>query len=194
MPSPEDACLVVDGKILYKQTVVPVPQIETPPNITTEIQYSQGADLEAEYAARLIPVQVEVGSGVGEQPYDEKSLEGACNHIPNALGWLERNQHVLRENMVGTVLVGAIENYTERRSPPEGAAAVDYGIVAVYNATVCKLAVAISRGVTVPQAYFKEAEGKCGKVTVGRILAQNFGLDAANWHEVVLWHVTICTS
>lgn len=150
------------------------------------------AALGAEYAARLIPLQVEVESGVGEQPYDEKGLEGACNRIRNPLSWFERNQDVLRQNRVGTVLVGVIENYIERRSPPEGAAAVDYGIVAVYNATVCKLAVAISRGVIVPQAYLKEAEdrgfdddeGKCGKVTVGQILAHNFGLDAADWHKV----------
>jgi hypothetical protein len=158
---------------------------------------------------RLIIQQLEdISSDVGNQPYDEKGLEGACNRIRNAVDWLMRNgKSVLEEKKVGTVLVVGIENYIERKivasivddsidrdqGDDNCTAAIDYGIVMIYNATTMKAAAAVSRGVGVQKAFLDEAEAlgfddeerKCGKVTVGEVLAKYFHVDKGNWHEVV---------
>lgn len=209
--------LQVNGKTLYRQQVLPAPSLENLSAVTTEslippnklgdnillfiptankfkkgaIQATVEASLGKEQRNRLIVYQQNVDSGVGNQPYDEKGLEGAFTRIRNALAWLGRHPEVLKINKVGTVLVGAIENFIQRAG--NGKPAVDYGIVVIYNATRSKTVGSISRGVTVPQEFLEEAEAKgfddearkSGKVTVGEVLARNFDIDAANWHEVV---------
>ncbi|KAF2466211.1 uncharacterized protein BDR25DRAFT_395763 [Lindgomyces ingoldianus] len=217
LPSPQDICLQVGNKTLYRQAVVPAPSSERFPTIATvaptpqdpygenilviiptanqfkkkAVQSRIEAQIGQDKSSRIIIHQQSVDSGVGNQPYDEKGLEGAYNRIRNTLAWLNHNQGILEEKKIGTVLVGVIENYIQRST--DGLSAVDYGVVVIYNATTGKVAGAISRGVTVPQTFLEEAEGqgfndaggKSGKVTVGEILEQNFGIDAANWHEVV---------
>ena len=137
----------------------------------------------------LIPHVQNFDSNVGQQPYDEKGLEGACNRIRNALDWLSDNKQILKDKNVGTVLVAAIENFIQR-----GEVAVDYGMVVVYNATLNEAAAACSEGVPVQQEFLKKAEAwgfddikgrKCGKRTVGKILQEIFGIDGADWHEIV---------
>jgi hypothetical protein len=201
----------VDGKQLLPQAVVEAPPtpINTPTGDLTQLQ-SYGEHVLLFVPTRnefkvtvlekrikdelkgqrnlLIPYSEDLDSGVGQQPYDEKGLEGAWTRIRNGLAWLNNNKHILEEKKVGTVLVAAIENYIQRGEP-----AVDYGIVVIYNATINKVATAISRGVTVPGEFLKEAEAygfdddakKCGKRTVGKVLAETFGIDHRNWHEVV---------
>ena len=142
----------------------------------------------SDFKGRLVIHVQEFDSGVGEQPYDEKGLEGGCNRVQNALIWVMNNNNLLKEEGVGTVMIAAIENYIQKGDP-----AVDYGVVIFYNAMLVKAAATLSRGVTVPQDFLNEAEAggfddkekKCGKITLGKVLEQVFGVDRKNWHEVV---------
>jgi non-canonical (house-cleaning) NTP pyrophosphatase len=132
-------------------------------------------------------------SNVGEQPYDEAGAEGARNRIQNSLQSLEES--VLAEKGIGTVIAASIENFIQRPSDGTGLNPVDYGLVMMYNATSRRSFSALSRGVTVPRAYYELArslggEGLhdeiYGRVTVGEVMAASVGgVDRANWHAVV---------
>ncbi|KAK3987793.1 hypothetical protein QBC44DRAFT_294548 [Cladorrhinum sp. PSN332] len=155
-------------------------------------------------------------SNAGEQPYDSLGPIGARNRIANALTLFTSSPDhlsLLTKHQIGTVIIGAVENFIirnyssnsngeEKKAVP---APVDFGYVALYNATSGKLETGISRGVRVPVEYLKEAESygfedeedededgdgdgerKKGKVTVGEALAANIeGLDKADWHKVL---------
>lgn len=147
------------------------------------------ADLErTNFKGRLVTHVDEFESGVGEQPYDEKGLEGAYNRLRNALTWLMNNEKLLEDERVGTVMIAAIESYIQRGNP-----AVDYGVVIFYNAMLDKAAATLFCGVTVPQDFLNEAEAggfddnekKRGKITLGKVLEQVFDVERRNWHEVV---------
>ncbi|KAK4443853.1 hypothetical protein QBC34DRAFT_416239 [Podospora aff. communis PSN243] len=132
-------------------------------------------------------------SNVGEQPYDEAGAEGARNRIQNALQSL--NESVLVEREIGTIMAASIENFIQRPSEGTDVKPVDYGLVMVYNATTRRAVTAMSRGVTVPRAYYEFArsfgaerghDGMYGRVTVGEVLEANVeGVDRADWHAVV---------
>ncbi|KAH8719557.1 hypothetical protein GQ44DRAFT_712238 [Phaeosphaeriaceae sp. PMI808] len=217
-PEMPDICLQVGSDILYKESIVPAPtHLVFPPinsaralpsskygdNImvfiptenkfkTETIQRMVRAHLGSEQKSRLVVHSRLIPSEVGEQPYDENGLRGAYNRIRNTLRFLEQNEEMLKADRIGTVLIGAIENFIQRSS--DGGSAVDYGIVVMYNATTKKMVGTISRGVTVPQRFLEQAqtegyedeERKSGKVTVGEVLAEIFGVDKGNWHEIIV--------
>ncbi|KAH6619315.1 hypothetical protein B0J18DRAFT_433788 [Chaetomium sp. MPI-SDFR-AT-0129] len=147
--------------------------------------------------------QIPAESGVGEQPYDDAGPRGAFTRVLNAIRTLQADpQHrkALLDGQVGTVIVGAIENFIQRPTGP-GGLAVDYGVVLICRVSLSrtpgataaaewKWSMGVSGGVSAPTEYWKEAEkfgfedkaGKHGKVTVGELLHINAGLDKANWH------------
>ncbi|KAH6894241.1 hypothetical protein B0T10DRAFT_479902 [Thelonectria olida] len=136
---------------------------------------------------------VPADSGVGEQPYNEAGVTGACQRINSALEQLlsEESQKKMKEWEIGTVIVASIENYIQTDDVERP---TDYGVVAFHNHTTNVSRMVYSRGVTVPPAYveraqrfgFDDAQRSHGRVTVGQILAANVpGLDKADWHKVV---------
>ncbi|KAH6650535.1 hypothetical protein F5144DRAFT_588992 [Chaetomium tenue] len=156
----------------------------------------------------LTHLQLPAESGVGEQPYDGAGPRGAFNRVVGAVRALQRQVErgacggVLRG--VGTVVVGAVENFVRRERTAAGGGGkggkvvpVDYGVV-----VFCRLSlvpgeekvgwewrVGVSKGVMVPKEYWRAAEGfgfedkerRHGKVTVGEVLAANLGVDKADW-------------
>ena len=164
-----------------------------------------------------IPLTVPAVSAVGEQPYDSAGPQGAFNRVVNAVRLLgtdplgKDGRAAVRERGVGTVVVGAVENFIVR----PGAAAcgsgyevpVDYGVVVLCRIPLVhdgdsgvqgrpgewEWKVGVSKGVRVPVDYWRAAEGgwgfedeerRFGKKTVGEVLAENVkGLDKADWHR-----------
>ncbi|OCL03249.1 hypothetical protein AOQ84DRAFT_155633 [Glonium stellatum] len=218
-PGPsQNICLQVRDKVLYKQSIVPAPAYPDFPPVIDEpaipstvrgqnillfvptanqfkrkaIQSKLEACLDPDRKSHLIIHQQNVDSDVGNQPYDENGIKGAYKRIHNALSWLEENVSMLEEKKIGTVVVGAIENYIQRSL--DSKPAVDFGVVVMYNATTRTVVGAISKGVTVPKEFLEEAEAegfddgnerKSGKVTVGDVLERNFGVDKADWQKLV---------
>lgn len=156
------------------------------------------------HVAALTHLQIPAESGVGEQPYDEAGPRGAFNRVLGAVRALraeERYARVLGERGVGTVVVGAVENFVrrERERNADGGVVVpvDYGVVVFCRILLgegeeeaeWEWRVGVSRGVTVPVEYWRAAEGfgfedegrMHGKVTVGEVMAANLGVDKANW-------------
>ncbi|GAB1310593.1 hypothetical protein MFIFM68171_00803 [Madurella fahalii] len=128
---------------------------------------------------------IKADSGVGEQPYDAAGARGAYNRVRNAVDQLALAEHqvFLRERRIGTVLVGAVENFIVRYRPPylrQAAPAayeadtlpVDYGLLVLCRVTAAagprahavlgedawEWSSAVSRGVTVPREYWLAAE------------------------------------
>lgn len=142
---------------------------------------------------------IPASSEAGEQPYDDQGILGAYNRINNSLLELPDHLPTSGDGEVGTVIVGAVENFIHRSRDPvtNRETAVDYGAVMLYNATSGELKMGVSAGTTVPTEYWKEAETygfededgerKQGKVTVGEVLAAHFEgqLDKADWHKVL---------
>ncbi|KAL2184033.1 hypothetical protein L209DRAFT_693846 [Thermothelomyces heterothallicus CBS 203.75] len=157
--------------------------------------------------------QVKADSGVGEQPYDEAGPRGAFNRAVNAvaalLGDEERRAALVEDRGVGTLIVGAIENFVLRHGieprPGRSCGPVDHGFVVLCRVSLLdktwEWVVGVSRGVTVPWEYYSaaqklgfedegegEGEGEtktCGKVTVGKLLLANAGVDDANWYQAL---------
>jgi hypothetical protein len=100
--------------------------------------------------------------------------------VEATLRYAETNVPLFEENNIGTVVVGAIENYI--RVSDSNDSATDFGIVILYNATTRKAIHGISRGINVPNEYLLEAkkrgfvdsQRKGGRVTVGTILKERF--------------------
>ena len=164
-----------------------------------------------------IPLTVPADSAVGEQPYDSAGPQGAFNRVVNAVRLLgtdplgKDGRAAVRERGVGTVVVGAVENFIVR--PGAGACGggydvpVDYGVVVLCRIPLVydgdsgvqgspgewEWKVGVSKGVRVPVDYWRAAEGgwgfedeerRFGKKTVGEVLAENVeGLDKADWHR-----------
>ena len=166
-----------------------------------------------------IPLTVPADSAVGEQPYDSAGPQGAFNRVVNAVRLLGADRlgtdgrwAAVRERGVGTVVVGAVENFIVR--PGAAAAAgsgcevpVDYGVVVLCRIPLVydgdsevegrplewEWKVGVSKGVRVPVEYwraaeerwgFEDEEERFGRKTVGEVLAENVeGLDKANWHK-----------
>lgn len=213
----EEVRLQVGDKILYKQTIVPAPSpVKFPPLRTASptpakkfgdniflfiptanvfkkkvIEAKARAQLQKDQQSRLVVFQHDVDSGVGNQPYDENGIKGAYNRILNAILYLDQHPDLLEKNKVGTVLVGAIENYIQRSAT--GGPAIDHAAVVMFNATKQTVVGLVGKGVTVPIDALKEAERfgfddeerRSGKVTVGEVLANEFGIDKADWNKVV---------
>ncbi|EAQ93091.1 predicted protein [Chaetomium globosum CBS 148.51] len=152
----------------------------------------------------LTHLQIPADSGVGEQPYDGAGPRGAFNRVVGAVHALQRQAErgtygeVL--SGVGTVVVGAVENFVRReRAAGEGGVLVpvDYGVVVFCRVSLApgeerarwEWRVGVSKGVMVPREYWRAAEGfgfedderMHGKVTVGEVLAANLGVDKADW-------------
>ncbi|KAK4177753.1 hypothetical protein QBC36DRAFT_125592 [Triangularia setosa] len=162
-----------------------------------------------------------VSSGVGEQPYNEAGIDGAYNRIDHALIATPLEPAVRQVMLLGgitTVIYAAIESFIARPGYPPPAPGekpstepVDYAYILFYNPVARVVKTGVSQGVSVPEAYYDEAQtygfsdplgqriiaksgkGKTspeeaqqnhGKVTVGEIMAANMkGLDKANWHK-----------
>ncbi|KAL2271337.1 hypothetical protein VTJ83DRAFT_708 [Remersonia thermophila] len=155
-------------------------------------------------------LEVKADSQVGEQPYDGAGPQGAFNRVANAANKLFADAEEvkkLREGRVGTVVVGAVENFIERKASytvKHGAkkiGPVDYGVL-----IFCRISLVpscpekervswgepgASGGVTVPVDFmewamrfgFEDDDRKHGKVTVGEVIAANTGIDKADWHK-----------
>ncbi|KAK3357808.1 hypothetical protein B0T25DRAFT_452351 [Lasiosphaeria hispida] len=149
-------------------------------------------------ATLLHPLTVPASSNVGEQPYNGAGPAGAHNRIANALQTLADSagqRAVLAQHGIGTVMAASIENYIQEGAVGVGGEArpVDYGFVLVHNASTGRTVSAVSRGVTVPRAYYEYARSlgtdggeDYGRVTAGEVLTANVpGMDKANWHQVV---------
>lgn len=143
---------------------------------------------------KIHTTRVKAATGVGNQPYDEAGIRGACNRITNALDKLAAEPELadLEGRHVGTVIVASIESFLRKTGVERTA---DYGMIIVHNATTGKTDSTLSQGVTVPVAYIEHAQSfgyedsneQHGKVTAGLILERNVdGIDGANWHEVVV--------
>ncbi|KAL2021635.1 hypothetical protein VTK56DRAFT_6988 [Thermocarpiscus australiensis] len=146
----------------------------------------------------LHPVAVPAESDVGEQPYDCAGPEGAVNRVRNAVARLVAVAdddgdggggrccwRFVEERGIGSVMVGAVENFIVRPSSEQGHAGgsggvdvpVDYGVVVL--CMFCAVGfdgdagaemtgagagrrwewrTAVSAGVTVPVEYWREAE------------------------------------
>lgn len=147
--------------------------------------------------------QIPAESKVGEQPYDGAGPRGAFNRVLNAIRTLQatlEHRKALVDGKIGTVIVGAIENFMQRQPGPDGLA-VDYGVVVFCRVSLMpgagksggkwKWSMGVSGGVSAPTEYWKEAEKfgfedgarkLFGKVTVGELLHVNAGLSKADWH------------
>ncbi|KAH6853960.1 hypothetical protein B0I37DRAFT_19465 [Chaetomium sp. MPI-CAGE-AT-0009] len=163
------------------------------------------------HVAALTARQIPADSGVGEQPYDAAGPQGAFNRVVAAVRALQADaahRAALVEGRVGTVIVGAVENFIVRPGvevgsscEEEGEVPVDYGVVVLCRISVggegeevvpWEWRVGVSRGVTVPVEYWRAAEGfgfedearTHGKVTVGEVIAANVaGVDKADWFK-----------
>ncbi|KAK4232728.1 hypothetical protein C8A03DRAFT_48469 [Achaetomium macrosporum] len=150
-------------------------------------------------------------SDAGEQPYDTAGLNGAQNRVINVVGklgssaeWRGKVEKLLEEHGIGTLMVGAVENFIMRPKMGQTAVPVDYGIIVLCriplagstNSKAWEWEVGISQGVKAPVEYWKFAESfgfddgdaarNKGKVTVGKVLAANVpGLDHRDWHKVL---------
>ncbi|KAK1830701.1 hypothetical protein QBC39DRAFT_353041 [Podospora conica] len=139
--------------------------------------------------ADLVVLTLPVPSDVGEQPYNTAGCLGACNRISNALEALHAPEHdaFLRTNRVGTVMVAAIENYIQVDGVERP---TDFGMIVVHNATTGATRACVSAGVTVAREFVERAQAfgfegnkDYGRVTVGRVLAEEVpGVDEADWH------------
>ncbi|KAK4144412.1 uncharacterized protein C8A04DRAFT_27869 [Dichotomopilus funicola] len=151
---------------------------------------------------KLTHRQIPAKSGVGEQPYDGAGPLGAFTRVLNAIRTLQadpQRRKALLDKRIGTIIVGAIENFMQRPSGP-GGRAVDYGVVVFCVVSLMpgadqsggkwKWSMGVSGGVSAPTEYWKEAETfgfeknvrEHGNVTIGELLHVNAGLDKANWH------------
>jgi non-canonical (house-cleaning) NTP pyrophosphatase len=156
------------------------------------------AILEKSVIARAPPalnvhtIIVPAESDVGEQPYNEAGLAGACNRILNALKKVEDmgSEGLIARYAIGTVIFASIENFIQTRDIERPA---DFGIAIVYNATTGQTSACSSRGVTVPPEYVSRAQrfgtdgnDDHGNITVGQVLAARVpGLEKADWHAVL---------
>jgi hypothetical protein len=154
-------------------------------------------------------LEVKADSQVGEQPLDSAGPQGAVNRVANAANKLfkdDSKMRDLRERAIGTVIVGAVENFIYRHASwtdKDGQTVhgpADYGVL-----VFCRISLVpgcadverirwsqlgVSRGVTVPADFmnfartlgFDDKEELHGKVTVGEVIAANTGIDKANWH------------
>ena len=108
----------------------------------------------------LLVLRRPAASGVNEQPYNDAGARGAQNraqavatHLSSAAG-----NRFLQKHNVGTVLIGAVENYDELRDAKvHGAGPQDIGCIALYNATEQRGTMAWSRGVQLPKGMVREA-------------------------------------
>ncbi|KAL2154652.1 hypothetical protein VTH82DRAFT_3328 [Thermothelomyces myriococcoides] len=154
---------------------------------------------------RLDYCQVKARSDVGEQPYDGAGPRGAFNRVVNAVASLladaDKRAALVERPRVGTLIVGAIENFVLRNRDRDSGDVnpVDHGFVVLCRVSLVDhtwdWVVGVGRGVTVPREYYEAAqelgfededEGEggtrtCGKVTIGQLLSANAGVDNADW-------------
>lgn len=136
------------------------------------------------------------------QLYNKMGIICLLERIGALIEFVSRNSHVLEEDRIGTVVVGAIGNYIQTSSTDTSGA--DFGLVILYNANTQCVVQGTSRGVPVEGEYLQEArsggfwdkEKSKGKIIYGSILKKVFhtaaqrelGADydiAKDWHRVV---------
>jgi hypothetical protein len=137
-----------------------------------------------------------------QQPYNKMGKTCLLERVEAMVEFADQNSHVLRENQIGTVIIGAIENYIHTSSTYTSG--VDFGLVMLYNARTQCIVQGTSKGVPVEGEYLQEArsggfwdgERNRGKITYGEILKKVFheaaqrefgaGYDVAkDWHRAV---------
>jgi hypothetical protein len=84
------------------------------------------------------------------QPYDEGGIKCLTERLRAMISYAKENESSFGERGIGTVIVGAIENYIRDT-------AVDFGAVAFYNVETGMLVQAITQGVPVQRRYLLEA-------------------------------------
>ncbi|OAL42785.1 hypothetical protein IQ07DRAFT_668720 [Pyrenochaeta sp. DS3sAY3a] len=152
---------------------------------------------EAELIVHSEPVKTRV-----VQLYNEGGAISLVKRIEEMTAFIKSNDTFLEENRVGTIVIGAIENYV-RISKMDGSAA-DFGVAILYNTKTHRILQGISRGVPVQKEFLEKARQEGfwdggineGKFTVGEILKIHFddparrkyGQDydiAKDWRRVV---------
>ncbi|PHH64323.1 hypothetical protein CDD81_4680 [Ophiocordyceps australis] len=145
--------------------------------------------------ATIQRLTLKADSGVGEQPYDEAGIAGAYNRINAALDSLQSKTcaHILVSKQIGTVIVGAIENFVQTKNGDS--LPTDHGIIVLHNATQSKTVSCLTSGVTIAPEYvdrarrfgFVNGNQSHGRITVGQIMAAHLGrgLDKADWQKTL---------
>lgn len=137
-----------------------------------------------------------------QQPYNKMGMTCLLERIEAMVEFATWSSHLLKENQIGTVVIGAIEHYIQTSSIDTSGA--DFGLVMLYNVNTQKVVQGISKGVPVEGEYLQEArsagfwdeEKDRGKITYGEILRKifhgaaqrEFGPDydiAKDWHRAV---------
>jgi hypothetical protein len=143
-----------------------------------------------------------------QQPYDDEGTKCMTQRLRAMVIYAKEIECTFEERKIGTVIVGAVENYI--RISTDNKSAADFGIVAFYNAGTGILIQGTTRGVPIELCYLAEARddgifgGKiAGSVTYGNVLDRYFkaaalrvygpSLDiSSNWHEVVCGRSRYC--
>lgn len=137
-----------------------------------------------------------------QQPYNKMGMRCLLERIEAMVEFANQNSQMLKEDRIGTVIIGAMENYIQTSNTDNSGA--DFGIVMLYNANTQCVVQGTSKGVPVDGEYLQEArsggswgeEKDRGKVTYGEILKKvfhkaaqrEFGTEydiAKDWHRAV---------
>lgn len=113
------------------------------------------------YARVGISIEIrgyEAESGIGEQPVNEQTIEGARNRI-----------HDVNTKIEGLDRIASIENGIFR----EGEQWVDRAVVVIYNPNTAQEHIGYSEGVVFPEEYVERARQIGLKtITVGQVMAE----------------------
>ncbi|KAG7292867.1 hypothetical protein NEMBOFW57_002912 [Staphylotrichum longicolle] len=164
-------------------------------NLLTTRLAAEQADRKELARVAVSHLTVKADSGVGEQPYDAAGPRGAFNRVVNAVrdlaagGGGGKHGDVLARERIGTVVVGAVENFLLRETGKEGgkdgeprAVVVDYGVIVLCRISLVaggsaggdgdgdgdkgslkwEWRTGVSKGVTAPVEYWRWAEEQYG--------------------------------
>jgi hypothetical protein len=145
------------------------------------------------------PYNIETGV---EEPYNDAGVECIARRICGTVSHAKTIEHTLKDQHIGTIIIGAIENYI--RTSKENESAVDFGLVVFYNVGTGALVQATTQGVPVQMRYLREAlsgrlseQSSAGSVTYGSILEKYFDTLAQELHGPAFeiskdWHKVVC--
>lgn len=155
-------------------------------------------------------------SGVGDQAYEGAGAVGAHNRVFSALGTLfvmPMYVRFLKEKKIGTVIVGAVENFIVRPRAAAGVdpatkelvtnCPVDWGFVAFCRVRLAadpafKWTTAVTQGAPVPlnhiftaaTAGFENEQKTFGKVSIGKVIGEKGLKNEKGWDEAD-WQVRL---
>lgn len=159
--------------------------------LTTHLAAEQARNKNELARVAVSHLTVKADSGVGEQPYDAAGPRGAFNRVVNAVRDLAaaggKYGDVLARERIGTVVVGAVENFLLREKGKEDgedgepqAVVVDYGVIVLCRISLVaggsaggggdgdggslkwEWRTGVSKGVTAPVEYWRWAEEQYG--------------------------------